>query len=93
MRKVGVASSYFKINQVLMTIIFPGQGSQFVGILQIFMIISKLQKYFEEIQDWQKLNLKNYFENEGNALNIFNFINFYFCCFNVYIKTIESKKI
>ena len=76
-------------------IIFPGQGSQFVGMSKDFYDNFKIARNtFEEIQDYVKLNLKKIiFENEENALNITNFtqISIFAASMSIF-KTIESEK-
>ncbi len=57
------------------SIIFPGQGSQYVGMSKDFydnFVIAK--ETFQEIEDYVKLDLKKIiFDNEDNKLNITKF--------------------
>ena len=57
------------------SIVFPGQGSQNVGMVRDFYDNFKLAKLiFEEIEDYTKIDLKNIiFENIDNKLNITQF--------------------
>ena len=63
---------FFKINQGLMTsIVFPGQGSQYLGMAKDFYDNFQIaKKVFEEIEDYTGINLKNIiFENENNLID------------------------
>tara|TARA_E500000178_G_scaffold262466_1_gene259473 strand:+ start:2583 stop:3494 length:912 start_codon:yes stop_codon:yes gene_type:complete len=57
------------------SIVFPGQGSQNVGMVRDFYDNFKLAKLiFEEIEDYTKIDLKNIiFENIDNKLNLTQF--------------------
>ena len=54
------------------SIVFPGQGSQIVGMSKDFYDNFDIAKQiFEEIEDYSKLNLKKIiFENIDNNLNL-----------------------
>ncbi len=57
------------------TIIFPGQGSQFIGMAKDFYDNFKIARLiFEEIQDYTDIDLKKIiFENKDDLINITNF--------------------
>ncbi len=57
------------------SIVFPGQGSQTVGMVRDFYDNFKIAKLiFEEIEDYTKIDLKNIiFENVDNKLNLTQF--------------------
>ncbi len=57
------------------TIVFPGQGSQSVGMSKDFNDNFKIAKQtFEEIEDYTQLNIRKIiFENEENKLNLTKF--------------------
>ena len=57
------------------SIVFPGQGSQNVGMVRDFYDNFKIAKLiFEEIEDYTKIDLKNIiFENVDNKLNLTQF--------------------
>ncbi len=76
-------------------IIFPGQGSQFVGMSKDFYDNFKVARnIFEEIQDYVELNLKKIiFENENNLLDITSFTQIsIFTASMVIFKTLELEK-
>ena len=54
------------------SIVFPGQGSQYVGMAKDFHDNFKIAKHtFEEIEDYSGLNLRNIiFEDKNNQLNL-----------------------
>ena len=57
------------------SIVFPGQGSQTVGMVRDFYDnFKKAQLIFEEIQDYTKIDLKDIiFENDNDKLNLTQF--------------------
>ena len=57
------------------SIIFPGQGSQFLGMAKDFHDNFELaKKIFEEIEDYSKIDIRNIiFENQGNKIDITQF--------------------
>ena len=57
------------------SIVFPGQGSQTIGMVRDFYNnFKKAQLIFEEIQDYTKIDLKNIiFENDNDKLNLTQF--------------------
>ena len=57
------------------SIVFPGQGSQFVGMAKDFNDNFKIAKStFEEIEDYTNINLRKIiFDNEENKLNLTKF--------------------
>ena len=75
--------------------IFPGQGSQSVGMSKDFYDNFKIARNtFEEIQDYTNLNLKKIiFENQNNSLDITNFtqISIFTASMSIF-KTIENEK-
>ena len=75
--------------------VFPGQGSQFVGMSRDFYENFKVAKnIFEEISDYTNIDLKNIiFEDKENKLNITNFTQVAIFTASVSIfKTIKSEK-
>ena len=77
------------------TYVFPGQGSQFVGMSRDFYENFKVARnIFEEISDYTKIDLKNIiFEDKENKLNITNFTQVAIFTASVSIfKTIKSEK-
>ena len=76
------------------TIVFPGQGSQFMGMSKDFYDNFKIAKdTFDEIQEFVKINLKSViFENKDNLLNSTNYTQI--CIFTasvVIFKTLISE--
>ena len=59
----------------MLAIIFPGQGSQFIGMGKDFYDNYEItREIFEEISEITKINLKDIiFENQENKLNITEF--------------------
>ena len=57
------------------TVVFPGQGSQTVGMAKDFNDNFKIARsIFEEIEDYTKINLRKIiFENPDNQLNLTQF--------------------
>ena len=57
------------------SIVFPGQGSQTVGMAKDFNDNFKIAKLiFEEIEDYTKIDLRKIiFENDDNKLNLTQF--------------------
>tara|TARA_B100000925_G_scaffold287986_1_gene268190 strand:- start:1521 stop:2429 length:909 start_codon:yes stop_codon:yes gene_type:complete len=57
------------------SIVFPGQGSQFIGMAKDFHDNFELaKKIFEEMEDYSKIDLRKIiFENQENKLNITRF--------------------
>ena len=57
------------------SIIFPGQGSQFLGMAKDFHDNFELaKKIFEEIEDYSKIDIRNIiFENQKNKIDITQF--------------------
>ena len=57
------------------SIIFPGQGSQIIGMAKDFNDNFKIARsIFEEIEDYTKINLRKIiFENSDNQLNLTQF--------------------
>ena len=95
-RSCGCIYIYFEINQHIMTaMIFPGQGSQSVGMSKDFYDNFKIARNtFEEIQDYTNLDLKKIiFENQNNSLDITNFtqISIFTASMSIF-KTIENEK-
>ena len=78
------------------SIIFPGQGSQTVGMVKDFYDNFKIAKLiFEEIEDYTKINLKEIiFNNDQNRLNLTQFtqISIFTASYAIY-KTFCSEKI
>ncbi len=75
--------------------VFPGQGSQFVGMAKDFYDNFKVaRETFEEIQDYVKLNLKEIiFNNKNDELNITNYtqISIFTASYSIY-KTLEKER-
>ena len=76
------------------SIVFPGQGSQFVGMSKDFYDNFDVAKYtFQEIEDYTKINLKKIiFENDQNLLNITKYTQIAIFTASVIIyKTLETE--
>ncbi len=77
------------------TYIFPGQGSQFIGMSRDFYENFKIAKnIFDEISDYTGINLKKIiFDDDDNKLNITNFtqISIFTASLSIF-KTIKSEK-
>ena len=77
------------------SIVFPGQGSQFVGMAKDFNENFKIAKStFEEIEDYTNINLRKIiFDNEENKLNLTKFTQIcIFATSYVIYKTYISEK-
>ena len=77
------------------SIVFPGQGSQFIGMAKDFYDNFHItRKIFEEIEEYTKLNLKNIiFENNHNKLNLTQFTQISIFATSVSIfKTLQNEK-
>ncbi len=76
------------------SVIFPGQGSQFLGMAKDFFDNFKEAKNtFEEIEDSTNINLKKIiFGNDTTLLNLTNFtqISIFACSISIY-KTLEAN--
>ena len=57
------------------TVVFPGQGSQFIGMVKDFYDNFEISRLIiEEIEDYTKIDIKNIiFHNEGNRLDLTQF--------------------
>ena len=77
------------------SVIFPGQGSQFVGMAKDFNDSFKISKLlFEEIEDSSKIDIRNIiFNNHKNKLNLTQFTQIcIFACSYVIFKTYLNEK-
>jgi len=77
------------------SLVFPGQGSQFVGMAKDFNDNFKIAKStFEEIEDYTNINLRKIiFDNEENKLNLTKFTQIcIFATSYVFYKTYVSEK-
>ena len=77
------------------SIVFPGQGSQFVGMAKDFNDSFKISKLlFEEIEDSSKIDIRNIiFNNHKNKLNLTQFTQIcIFACSYVIFKTYLNEK-
>ena len=78
------------------SIVFPGQGSQTVGMSKDFYDNFKIARLiFEEIEEYTRLDLRKIiFENEDNKLNLTQFTQIsIFTASYVIFKTLDSEKI
>ena len=72
------------------SIVFPGQGSQYIGMAQDFNDNFKISEMvFEEIEDYTNINIRKIiFENKDNKLNLTKFTQIcIFACSYVIFKT------
>ncbi len=75
-------------------IVFPGQGSQSIGMVKDFHENFRLAaSIFEEIEDYTKLNIRNIIFNDNNKLNLTQFTQI--CIFSasyIIFKILEAEK-
>ena len=77
------------------SIVFPGQGSQYIGMAKDFSDNFKISKMiFEEIEDYTNIDIRKIiFENEENKLNLTEFTQIcIFACSYVIFKTYINEK-
>ena len=77
------------------SIVFPGQGSQYIGMAKDFSDNFKISKMiFEEIEDYTNIDIRKIiFENEENKLNLTEFTQIcIFACSYVIFKTYLNEK-
>ena len=77
------------------SIVFPGQGSQYIGMAKDFSDNFKISKMtFEEIEDYTNIDIRKIiFENEDNKLNLTKFTQIcIFACSYVIFKTYINEK-
>ncbi len=77
------------------SIVFPGQGSQYIGMAKDFSDNFKISKMtFEEIEDYTNIDIRKIiFENEENKLNLTKFTQIcIFACSYVIFKTYINEK-
>ncbi len=77
------------------SIVFPGQGSQYIGMAKDFNDNFKISKMtFEEIEDYTNIDIREIiFENKENKLNLTQFTQIcIFACSYVIFKTYINEK-
>ncbi|PPR45944.1 MAG: Malonyl CoA-acyl carrier protein transacylase [Alphaproteobacteria bacterium MarineAlpha5_Bin8] len=75
-------------------IVFPGQGSQFVGMVKDFYDnFSEAREVFQEVEDSAKISIKDIiFENKSNLLDITQYTQISIFCASISIFNVLKKK-